>query len=74
MMQSVTHWKGECSVEDPKVLSGLYSEVVGGEGGGAASAVGPRNFWESAMPTAAQATDVAARITLPSMVDLFGRY
>jgi hypothetical protein len=72
-MQSVTHLKGECSVENPKVLSGLYSEAVGGEGGGAASAVGPRNFWENAMPTAAQATDVAARITLPSMVDLFGR-
>jgi hypothetical protein len=66
-MQSVTHLKGECSVENPKVLSGLYSEAVGGEG------VGPRNFWENAMPTAAQATDVAARITLPSMVDLFGR-
>lgn len=58
--------------EVPKALSGLYSEEVGGGGGGAASAVGPRNFWESAMPTAAQVMDVAARINLPSMVDLVG--
>ena len=57
--------------EVPKALGGVYSEEAGG-GGGAASAVGPRNLWESAMPTAAQVIDVAARISLPSMVNLVG--
>jgi hypothetical protein len=51
----------------------LYFEGVdevecGGEG--APSAEGFKYFWESAMPTAAQVIDVAARMILPSMFDL----
>jgi hypothetical protein len=48
--------------------SNLYSEGVDGGVEGAASAEGFKYFWESAMPTAAQVIDVAARIILPSIV------